>query len=167
MAKAAAGAGKPAAKAGGAALKVVASNRRARHDFEIVEVFEAGMVLQGSEVKSLRDGRANLKDSFAHIKDGEVWLVGAYIAPYSFSREGGHDPERARKLLLNRREIDRIAGKIAERGLTLVPLRMYFREGKAKVEIALARGRRTVDKREAIKEREQRREMERAVRRAR
>ncbi len=167
MAKAAAGAGKPAAKAGGAALKVVASNRRARHDFEIVEVFEAGMVLQGSEVKSLRDGRANLKDSFAHIKDGEVWLVGAYIAPYSFSREGGHDPERARKLLLNRREIDRIAGKIAEKGLTLVPLRMYFREGKAKVEIALARGRRTVDKREAIKERELRREMERAVRRAR
>jgi len=160
-------AGKPAAKAGGGALKVVASNRRARHDFEIVEVFEAGMVLQGSEVKSLRDGRANLKDSFAHIKDGEVWLVGAYIAPYSFSREGGHDPERARKLLLNRREIDRIAGKIAEKGLTLVPLRMYFREGKAKVEIALARGRRTVDKREAIKERELRREMERAVRRAR
>jgi len=167
VANAVARAGKPAAKAGGAALKVVASNRRARHDFEIVEVFEAGMVLQGSEVKSLRDGRANLKDSFAHIKDGEVWLVGAYIAPYSFSREGGHDPERARKLLLNRREIDRIAGKIAEKGLTLVPLRMYFREGKAKVEIALARGRRTVDKREAIKEREQRREMERAVRRAR
>ncbi len=158
---------KVAKSAAAPAVKVVASNRRARHDYEIVEVFEAGIVLLGSEVKSLRDGRANLKDSFAHVKDGEVWLVGAYIGPYSFSREGGHDPERTRKLLLNRREIDQISGKIAEKGLTLIPLRLYFKEGKVKVEIALARGRRTVDKREAIKEREQRREMERAVRRAR
>ncbi len=145
--------------------KVVTTNRRARHDYEIVDRFEAGMVLLGSEVKSLRQGNANLKDSFAHVKDGEVWLVGAYIAPYSFSRGGGHDPERTRKLLLHRREIDRIAGKLAERGFTLVPLSIYFKDGKAKVELGLARGRRTVDKRRALREREQRREMERALRR--
>ncbi len=145
--------------------KVVTTNRRARHDYEIVDRFEAGMVLLGSEVKSLRQGNANLKDSFAHVKDGEVWLVGAYIAPYSFSRGGGHDPERTRKLLLHRREIDRIAGQLAERGFTLVPLSIYFKDGKAKVELGLARGRRTVDKRRALREREQRREMERALRR--
>lgn len=145
--------------------KTVATNRRARHDYEILDTYEAGMVLEGSEVKSLRDGRANIKDSFAHVKDGEVWVVGLYIAPYSFSRGGGHDPERTRKLLLNRREIDRIAGQLAEKGLTLIPLRLYFRDGRAKVELGLARGRRTVDKRHAIREREQKREMERAVRR--
>ncbi len=148
-------------------MKVVTTNRRARHDYEILDRFEAGMVLLGSEVKSLRQGHANLKDSFAYVKDGEVWLVGAYIAPYSFSRGGGHDPERPRKLLLHRREIDRIAGKLAEQGLTLVPLSIYFKDGKAKVELGLARGRRTVDKRRALREREQRREMERALRRGR
>jgi SsrA-binding protein len=145
--------------------KTVATNRRARHDYEILDTVEAGLVLEGSEVKSLRDGRANIKDSFAHVKDGEVWIIGLYIAPYSFSRGGGHDPERTRKLLLNRREIDRIAGQLAEKGLTLIPLRLYFRDGKAKLELGLARGRRTVDKRHAIREREQKREMERAVRR--
>lgn len=145
-------------------VKVIATNRRARHDYEVIDTYEAGMVLEGSEVKSLRDGRAALKDSFAHVKDGEVWLVGAYIAPYSFSRGGGHDPERTRKLLLHRREIDRIEGKLAEKGLTLVPLRLYFKDGKAKVELGLARGRRTVDKRQVIKQREQQREMERAIR---
>jgi SsrA-binding protein len=145
--------------------KTVATNRRAHHDFEILETFEAGLVLEGSEVKSMRDGKANLKDAFAQVKGGEVWLVGMYVAPYSFSRGGGHDPERTRKLLMQRREIDRMAGKLAEQGLTLVPLRLYFREGKAKLEIGLARGRRTVDKRQAIKEREQRREMERGLRR--
>lgn len=145
--------------------KVVTTNRRARHDYDIFDRFEAGIVLQGSEVKSLREGKANLKDSFAHVKDGEVWLVGAYIAPYAYARGGGHDPERTRKLLLHRREIDRIAGKLAEQGLTLVPLSIYFKEGKAKVELGLGRGRRTVDKRHAIKEREQKREMERALRR--
>ncbi len=155
------------AKQAAPAIKVVASNRRARHDYEIVDTFEAGIVLEGSEVKSLREGRANLKDSFGHVRNGEMWLVGAYIGPYAFSRGGGHDPERTRKLLLNRREIDQISGKIAEKGLTLIPLRLYFKEGKVKVEIALARGRRTVDKRDAIKEREQRREMERSVRRTR
>ena len=147
--------------------KVVTTNRRARHDYDILDRFEAGIVLQGSEVKSLREGKANLKDSFAHVKDGEVWLVGAYIAPYSYARGGGHDPERTRKLLLHRREIDRIAGKLAEQGLTLVPLSIYFKDGKAKVELGLGKGRRTVDKRHAIKEREQKREMERALRRGR
>lgn len=148
-------------------IQVVATNRRARHDYEIIDDFEAGIVLTGSEVKSLRAGKANLKDSFAHVRDGEVWLVGAYIAPYSFSREGGHDPERTRKLLLHRREIDRIAGTLAEKGLTLVPMRLYFKDGKAKVQIGLARGKRTVDKRADIKKREHEREMERARRRFR
>lgn len=145
--------------------KVIATNRRARHDYEIIDTFEAGLVLEGSEVKSLRDGKAALKDSFAHIRDGEAWLVGAYIGPYSFARGGGHDPERTRKLLLHRREIDRIAGKLAEKGLTLVPLQLYFIDGRAKVELGLGRGKRTVDKRRTIKEREQKREMERAMRR--
>lgn len=145
--------------------KVVATNRKARHDYEILDTFEAGMVLHGSEVKSLRDGRATIKDSFAHVKDGEVWLVGLYIGPYGFSRDGGHPPERTRKLLLHRTEIDRIAGKLAERGLTLVPLQIYFREGKAKLELGLGRGKRTVDKRHTLREKEQQREMDRAVRR--
>ncbi len=149
------------------ARKIVATNRRARHDYEILETYEAGLVLEGSEVKSLREGKANLKDSFAHVKGGEVWLEGMYVAPYKFSRGGGHDPERPRKLLLHRREIDKIAGRLAEKGLTLVPLSLYFTEGKAKVELGLARGRRTVDKRRAIKEREQQREMDRALRRFR
>lgn len=148
-------------------IKVVATNRRARHDYEIIDEFEAGLVLTGSEVKSLRAGKANLKDSFAYIRDGEVWLVGVYIAPYSFARLGGHDPERSRKLLLHRREIDRIAGSLAEKGLTLVPMRLYFKDGKAKVQIGLGRGKRTIDKRADLKKREHEREMERARRRFR
>lgn len=147
-----------------AAVKVVASNRRATHDFEILDRFEAGMVLQGSEVKSLRAGKANLKDSYAHVKDGEVFLAGAYIAPHSFSRDGGHEPERERKLLLHKSEIERLASQLAEKGLTLVPMRIYFVEGKAKIELGLGRGKRTIDKRQSIKEREQKREMERALR---
>lgn len=146
-------------------IKVVATNRRARHDYEIIDDFEAGIVLTGSEVKSLRAGKADLKDSFAHVRDGEVWLVNAYIAPYSFAREGGHDPERSRKLLLHRREIDRIAGSLAEKGLTLVPMRLYFKDGKAKVQVGLGRGKRTIDKRADLKRREHEREMERARRR--
>ncbi len=145
-------------------MKIVTTNRRARYDYQIVETVEAGMVLVGSEVKSLREGRANLKDAFAHVRDGELWLEGAYIAPYSFAREGGHDPERSRKLLLHRREIDRLAGQLAEQGLTLVPLTIYFKEGRAKIELGLGRGKRRYDKRQAIKEREQRREMDRAER---
>lgn len=146
-------------------LKVVASNRKARHDYEIVDTFEAGLVLHGSEVKSLRDGKATIKDSFAHVKDGEVFLVGLYIGPHGFSRDGGHAPERTRKLLLHRREIDRIAGKLAERGLTLIPLQIYFKNGKAKMELGLGRGKSTVDKRHSLKEKEQKREIERAFRR--
>ncbi len=144
--------------------KVVTTNRKARHDYEIVETFEAGLVLEGSEVKSLRAGNANLKDSYADLRDGELWLENAHIAPYQFAREGGHDPERRRKLLLHRREIDRIAGRMAEKGLTLVPLSIYFVGGRAKAELALARGRRQYDKRQAIKKREMEREMQRAQR---
>ena len=144
---------------------MVATNRRARHDFEILDTFEAGLVLRGSEVKSLREGKATIKDSFAHVKDGEVFLVGLYIGPHGFSRDGGHAPERTRKLLLHRREIDRIAGKLAERGLTLVPLQIYFKNGMAKLELGLGRGKRTVDKRHTLKEKEQQREIERAFRR--
>jgi len=146
-------------------MKVVASNRRARHDYEILDTFEAGLALEGSEVKSIREGKVVLKDSFAHVRDGEVWLVGTYIAPYEFSRGGGHEPERTRKLLLHKREIARINAKLGEQGLTLVPLRIYLKDGRAKVELGLGRGKRTIDKREAIKERDQQREIERALRR--
>jgi SsrA-binding protein len=142
--------------------KVVARNRKARHDYEIIDTFECGIVLRGSEVKSLRNAQMELKDSFADIRDGEVWLERAHIAPYGFSSGGGHDPERTRKLLLHRTEIDRLIGKVNEAGLTLVPLSVYFKEGKAKVELALVRGRRNYDKRQRIREREEKREMERA-----
>ncbi|MGA9596113.1 MAG: SsrA-binding protein SmpB [Acidimicrobiia bacterium] len=142
--------------------KVVARNRKARHDYEIIDTFECGIVLRGSEVKSLRNAQMELKDSFADIRDGEVWLERAHIAPYGFSSGGGHDPERTRKLLLHRTEIDRLVGKVNEAGLTLVPLSVYFKEGKAKVELALVRGRRNYDKRQRIREREEKREMERA-----
>ena len=150
-----------------AGRKVVATNRKARHDFEIMDTFECGLVLRGSEVKSLRDAQVQLKDAYADIRDGEVWLERAHIAPYGFAAGGGHDPERPRKLLLHRREIDRLIGKVNEVGLTLVPLQIYFKEGKAKVELALAKGRRSYDKRQKIRERMERREMERAKRRGR
>lgn len=148
-------------------IKVVATNRRARRNYSILDTYEAGLVLVGSEVKSLRDGKMELKDSYAHVQRGEAWLVGAHIAPYDFAHEGGHDPERERKLLLHRREIDRIAGGLAEKGLTLVPLRVYFKNGKAKVELGLAKGKATVDKRRTLRDREHAREMERAKRRPR
>jgi SsrA-binding protein len=144
--------------------KVVATNRRARHNYDIVDIFEAGIVLRGSEVKSLRAGQVQLKDAYATIRNGELWLENAHIAPYSFASGGGHDPERPRKLLLHRREIDRLIGKVNEQGLTLIPLQVYFTSGKAKVELALAKGRRTYDKRRKLAEREQRREMDRATR---
>jgi len=143
-------------------VKIVARNRKARHDYEIVDTFECGIVLRGSEVKSLRNAQVELKDSYADISDGEVWLERAHIAPYGFSPGGGHDPERPRKLLMHRREIDRLIGKINEAGLTLVPLQVYFKNGKAKVEIALAKGRRRYDKRQKIRERMEQREMDRA-----
>ncbi len=148
-------------------IKVVATNRKARRNYSIVDTFEAGMALVGSEVKSLRDGKVDLKDSFAHVDGGEVYLSGCYIGPYEFARDGGHDPERHRKLLLHRREIDRVAGQLAEKGLTLVPLQLYFKDGKAKIELGLAKGRSTVDKRESLKEREHKREIERSLGRRR
>lgn len=142
--------------------KVVATNRRARHNYEILDSFEAGLVLRGSEVKSLRAGQAQLKDAYGDIREGELWLENAHIAPYSYATGGGHDPERPRKLLLHRREIDRLIGKINEQGLTLVPLQIYFVRGIAKIEMALAKGKRTYDKRKRIVERQQKREMDRA-----
>lgn len=141
--------------------KVVASNRRARHDYEILDTFEAGMVLKGSEVKSLRAGQVQLKDSYAEIKDGELWLQRLHIGPYSHASVDAHEPERRRKLLLHRREIDRLTGRINEQGLTLVPLQVYFTHGLAKVELALAKGKRRYDKRKKLAEKEHRREMER------
>lgn len=145
--------------------KLVARNRRARHDYELMDHFEAGLVLKGSEVKSLRAGHADLKDSYVTIRRGEAFLVGVHIRPYSFARDGGHEAEADRKLLLHARELDRLARQVDERGLTLVPLRLYFRNGKAKLEFAVGRGKKTHDKRHAIKERDQKREIDRALRR--
>lgn len=142
--------------------KVVATNRQARFNYEILDTFEAGIALRGSEVKSLRAGHVQLKDSYADIRNGEVWLVNAHISPYSFAENGGHDPERQRKLLLHRREIDRLFGRIREEGLTLVPILIYFSDGKAKVELGLGKGKRRHDKRQTIVERQQQREMARA-----
>lgn len=146
--------------------RIVATNRRARRDYEVIETFEAGLVLRGSEVKSLRAGQMQLKDAFGSIRKGELWLENAHIAPYTHAREGGHEPERPRKLLLKRRQIDRLIGRVREQGLTLVPVSVYFTHGLAKVELALAKGRRTYDKRRKLIERDQRREMDRARRRS-
>jgi SsrA-binding protein len=143
---------------------LVASNRRALHDYEILEKVEAGLVLLGPEVKSLREGRANLSDSYAVLRRGEAYLVNAHVSPYAQASRENPDPRRERKLLLNRSEIRRLAGKVAERGLTLVPLSLYFKNGRAKVELGLARGKRVYDKRQTLKRREQEREIERAVR---
>jgi len=148
----------------GAGEKLIASNRRAYHNFDVLETCEAGLVLTGTEVKSLREGRADLKESYARVDGNEAWLLGCHISPYAQGNRANHDPLRPRKLLLHRREIARLLGKVMEKGLTLVPLRLYFKEGRAKVEIGLARGRKTLDKRQAIREREERREMDRAVR---
>ena len=140
--------------------RTVASNRRARHDYEILERFEAGISLTGAEVKSLRGGRGSLSESFARVRDGEVWLEGMHIPPYEQAmNKRVYDPTRARKLLLHRKEIQRLIGKTAERGLSLVPLRVYFTHGIAKVELALGRGKRRFEKRQAIAEREHQREM--------
>ncbi len=144
--------------------KTIATNRRASHDYAIVDTVEAGLVLRGSEVKSLRDGRANLKDGYGLIKDGEAWLVGVHIAPYTFAREGGHQPDRTRKLLLHKREIERLGAQIAEKGYTLIPMRMYFKEGKAKIELGLGKGKSRFDKRETLKRKQADREMQRAMR---
>ena len=157
-----------APKAPGKGGTVVATNRKARHDYDVLETFECGIALVGSEVKSLRDHKVQLKDSYARIADGEVWLVGMHVSPYAYaSGLDGHEPERRRKLLLHRAEIDRLTGRVQQESLTLVPLSVYFKEGKAKVELALARGRRRYDKRQAIASRDAAREAERAIARGR
>ncbi len=143
--------------------KIVAVNRKARRDYEILESFEAGMALSGTEVKSLREGKANLKDSYAKILGGEVFLVNAHISPYSHGNVQNHEPLRDRKLLLHKAEIKRLTGKTEEKGLTLIPLKLYFERGRAKVELALARGKREYDKRETIKRRDLQREIEREL----
>jgi len=139
----------------------VATNRRARHKFQVLERTEAGIELQGSEVKSLREGKAQINEAYAVIDRGEVWLRGAYIPPYLPASEQNHDPDRPRKLLLHRREIERLIGKTAERGLTLVPTRIYFKGPRAKVELALAKGKEGRDRRREISDRDTRREVER------
>src|SRR4051794_15261607 len=145
----------------------VAQNRKARHDFDILETYEAGIVLAGSEVKSLRDGKAQLRDSFARVQDGEIWMYGVHVSPYVYSSGfGAVDPDRRRKLLLHRREIEELHERTSQDSLTLVPLAIYFQDGRAKVELALARGRKTYDKRHAIAERDAKREADRALRSA-
>ena len=145
--------------------KVIASNRKARHDYAIEDTYEAGIQLMGTEVKSLRAGRASLVDSFAQEKDGEIFLYGLHIPEYAMGTWTNHEPRRPRKLLLHRKEIDRLASEVAERGFTLVPLSLYFSGGRAKVELALARGKRTYDKRQDLAQRDAAREVQRAHRR--
>jgi len=148
-------------------IKLVSQNRKARHDYHIQETIEAGLVLTGPEVKSLRLGRANLKDSYAQPKSGELFLHQVHISPYENSPLGDQDPTRTRKLLLHQHEIRRLAGKIQEKGLTLIPLRLYFRGGKAKIELALAKGKKSYDKRETIRKRDLEREAEQSIRQKR
>ena len=144
----------------------VATNRQAAYRYNLLERFECGIILTGTEVKSLREGNVQLKDAYAAVRDGEVWLLGMYIAPYGPAARENHDPERPRKLLLHRREIERLIGRTAERGLTLVPTRVYFSGANAKVEIALAQGKNIYDKRESIRRREVAREVQRELREA-
>ena len=144
-------------------IKIVCQNKKARYDYEILEVIEAGMVLLGTEVKSLRQGRANLKDSYARIKDGELYLMQSHISPYTHAYYNNHEPDRVRKLLVHKQEIKRLQGKTQEKGLTLVPLKIYFKDGRAKIELALARGKRLYDKRVTLKRKTEQREMEKAI----
>jgi SsrA-binding protein len=142
---------------------LIAQNKKARHDYSIEDVYEAGLVLTGTEVKSLRAGRAALTDGYATVDDGEVWLRGVHIPEYTQGTWTNHEPRRARKLLLHKEEVRRILGKVKDTGVTLVPLSLYFQDGYAKVEIAVARGRKSYDKRQAIAERESKRETDRAM----
>jgi SsrA-binding protein len=146
-----------------AGSKLIAANRRARHEYHLLERFEAGLVLTGTEVKSLRAGRATIERAYADVRDGQVWLVGAHIAPYEQASLGAHDPDRDRKLLLHRNEIASLIGKVKERGLTLVPTQLYFKNGRAKVELALARGKEQRDKRRDLAKRDADRQIERAL----
>jgi SsrA-binding protein len=143
--------------------QLICVNRQARYNYFIDEVYEAGLVLVGSEVKALRDGKANLADSYAQIRGGEAYLLNAHISPYTAANQFNHDPKRARKLLLHGREIERLTGKTKERGLTLIPLKMYFKKGRAKVELGLARGKKLYDKRETLKRKVAEREVQRSL----
>ncbi|SRR5579875_416601 len=142
-------------------VKVICDNRRARHDYEVLEVFQAGIELLGTEVKSMRAGKANLADSFARVDDGQLWLYNCHISPYDFGNRFNHDPLRKRRLLMHRKEIQKIKSRMQEKGLTIIPLRMYFRQNWVKVDLALARGRHLYDKREAISKRESKRQLDR------
>ncbi|HHN64031.1 MAG TPA: SsrA-binding protein SmpB [Nitrospirae bacterium] len=146
-------------------MKIVCQNRKAYHDYDIIETYEAGIVLTGTEVKSLREGRANLKDSYVIIKEGEAWLLNCHISPYSHGNIMNHDPVRTRKLLFHKKEIQRLMGQIAQKGYTLIPLKIYFKGPWAKVEVALAKGKRKYEKRDRIREREAQREIDRAMKR--
>jgi SsrA-binding protein len=146
-----------------AGRKFIAQNRKARHDYAIEDVYEAGVVLQGTEVKSLRDGRASLVDAYGRIRDGELWIEGLHISEYTQGTWTNHEPRRTRKLLLHRKEIDRLIAKTKESGLTLVPLSMYFQDGYVKIEIALARGKKNYDKRQTLAKRDATREIERSA----
>ncbi len=143
--------------------KTIAENRRARHDYHLLERLEAGLQLTGTEVKALRDGGAQIAQAYAEIRDGEAWLVGAMISEYARGNIANHRPERDRKLLLHRREIDSLYGKVREKGLTIVPTRLYFKDGRVKVELAVARGKERIDKRRDLAERDAQRQMERAL----
>jgi len=142
-------------------IKIITSNKKAYFDYQILEKYEAGLVLTGSEVKALREGNCNLKDSYARIREGELWLIGVSIGSYKNASDGGHEPERPRKLLMHRFEIKKVHRKVTEKGFTLIPLRMYFKKGIAKVEIGLAAGKKEYDKRETITQRDQKRELDR------
>jgi SsrA-binding protein len=143
--------------------KLIADNRRARHEYHLLERFEAGLVLTGTEVKSLRDGRASLQQAYADVRDGEAWLVGAHISVYEQGNLANHDPDRDRKLLLHKKELSSLVGKVSQRGLTIIPTKLYFKNGRAKVELALARGKEGRDKRRDLARREADRDMERAL----
>jgi len=144
--------------------KLIAGNKKAYHDFFIEETYECGIALMGTEVKSLREGRANLKDSYAIVKNEEVFLLGFHISPYSHGNIMNHDPERTRKLLMHKREIKRLFGLLTQKGYTLVPTKLYFKEGRVKVELGLAKGKKNYDVRETVKEKEAQREIQRATR---
>jgi SsrA-binding protein len=164
MAKSGSSKGGSKGKADGESIKTVARNRKARHEFDLMDSVEAGIVLTGTEVKSLRNGKASLEESYAGIENGEVWLHGCDIPEYLQANRMNHKPKRSRKLLLHRGEIDKLIVKASVRGLTIVPLKIYFKEGRAKVEICVARGRKTHDKREALKKQDAKRDIDRVLR---
>src|SRR5436190_7089757 len=149
---------------GGAPIKVITVNRQAYHDYFVERTIEAGIELKGTEIKSIRDGKVNLRGAYALARNGELWLENAHIAVYEHGNRYNHEPMRSRKLLLHRREIDQLLGKVATKGLTLIPLKLYLKGGKAKIELGLCRGKKLYDKREAIAERDVKREMERVIR---